>query len=96
MCGFNSATAVKPWRQAIPGLCRYCGCSFNSATAVKPWRPRLYLEKDSDEVLLQFGHGGEAVETTNHRAFRANRVRFNSATAVKPWRRKLNVVWPCC
>ena len=36
--------------------------------------------------MLQFGHGGEAVETLTPAASDARSVRFNSATAVKPWR----------
>ena len=46
---------------------------FNSATAVKPWR-RLGVESgQSSSKALQFGHGGEAVET--ERAEKTRRAR---------------------
>ena len=36
---------------------------FNSATAVKPWRPARWRFLKRGLSVLQFGHGGEAVET---------------------------------
>ena len=36
---------------------------FNSATAVKPWRLRRACAGSRSLGPLQFGHGGEAVET---------------------------------
>ena len=38
---------------------------------------------------LQFGHGGEAVETEEDGGADSPLLRFNSATAVKPWRPSL-------
>ncbi len=43
--GFNSATAVMPWRFEGKLVQLYRRTSFNSATAVMPWR--LPLEPDS-------------------------------------------------
>ena len=39
---FNSATAVKPWRQNLSDLTTGPSFRFNSATAVKPWRRHMY------------------------------------------------------
>ena len=39
------------------------------------------------KAVLQFGHGGEAVETPSGAPCSRVRSRFNSATAVKPWKR---------
>jgi|GEM_PF-3285832 len=45
---------------------------------------------------LQFGHGGEAVETGGSaRRACGGRCSFNSATAVKPWRRSAARAFGC-
>ena len=36
-------------------------------------------------VVLQFGHGGDAVDNFGPGVFRPDALRFNSATAVTPW-----------
>ncbi|HBI43809.1 MAG TPA: hypothetical protein DDY78_13310, partial [Planctomycetales bacterium] len=59
----NSATAVKPWRQLYLLVARRLGGGFNSATAVKPWRHHTQTVRWQVQLALQFGHGGEAVET---------------------------------
>ena len=84
---FNSATAVKPWKRRDRLPFRPCSCSFNSATAVKPWKRGDRVADCRKSAVLQFGHGGEAVENVPARRYtRSIRCRFNSATAVKPWR----------
>src|SRR5689334_20913526 len=66
--GFNSATAVKPWRPRLQHRGHGRSRSFNSATAVKPWRPGVSCAILSvGPGVLQFGHGGEAVETSRTR-----------------------------
>src|SRR5438552_12617877 len=62
--GFNSATAVTPWRtrgavNSQSGLPR----GFNSATAVTPWRTAAVRRAVRRPEVLQLGHGGDAVET---------------------------------
>ena len=55
---------MKPWRLGAGNAAFSLAARFNSATAVKPWR--LYGLVDHRERMtrtLQFGHGGEAVET---------------------------------
>jgi len=61
--GFNSATAVEPWRTTLWAISLYCGAGcFNSATAVEPWRTPILLPQTGTPPPLQFGHGGGAVE----------------------------------
>ena len=43
LAGFNSATAVKPWRPSSILNARLSIKRFNSATAVKPWRHHAIL-----------------------------------------------------
>ena len=38
------------------------------------------------QLWLQFGHGGEAVETKKEQSSASAQLGFNSATAVKPWK----------
>ena len=83
---FNSATAVKPWRQFVSPWTTTATDTFNSATAVKPWRLQADLAFDRGHIHLQFGHGGEAVETAWSTVDWLPDDTFNSATAVKPWR----------
>ncbi len=46
-----------------------------------------------NSVMLQLGHGDEAVETKNTGWTASTTIpRFNWATAMKPWRRKANPV----
>jgi len=59
---FNSATAVKPWKTWLNTLNAGDTRCFNSATAVKPWKTAGREPAERAELLLQFGHGGEAVE----------------------------------
>ena len=63
--GFNSATAVMPWktrkRQAPSRRPR----GFNSATAVMPWKTAYTRMEPGGAVVLQFGHGGDAVENAD-------------------------------
>jgi hypothetical protein len=60
--GFNGATAMRPWKvlqlhrenQRHPG--------FNGATAMTPWKGYRVSITSACLVLLQWGHGDEAVE----------------------------------
>ena len=71
------------------------GCSawssnpgFNGATAMKPWKRLVGQMTWLAGVLLQWGHGDEAVEELAHRAKTiADDRGFNGATAMKPWKR---------
>jgi len=84
---FNSATAVKPWKRAPTRSRPGKRTIFNSATAVKPWKRADGKTVRPTLVVLQFGHGSEAVETPcPPRGYRAASGDFNSATAVKPWK----------
>jgi len=83
LADFNSATAVKPWRPSGPCGRRFAGVDFNSATAVKPWRRPLQLPPPPPVSVLQFGHGGEAVET--RRSICPNR-RPPVVTSIRPRR----------
>jgi len=60
---FNSATAVMPWRRLSTVGLLHPVVGFNSATAVMPWRPLQTVRYVCEDVKLQFGHGGDAVET---------------------------------
>ena len=46
---------------------RQARAGFNSATAVMPWRPLRILQERDEWKRLQFGHGGDAVETRSDR-----------------------------
>ena len=79
---FNSATAVKPWRQwkgsvmidfSDPLQFGHGGEAVETSAAVTPAEP---------SSTLQFGHGGEAVETQD-----AARVGFpGDAASIRPRR----------
>src|SRR5437588_328929 len=61
--GFNAATAMTPWRtpsraSRSPTASR----RFNAATAMTPWRTTEYGYNLSDYLVLQCGHGDDAVE----------------------------------
>ena len=59
---FNSATAVTPWMTSPRlGACS-TSLSFNSATAVTPWMTAQAGQRAGQPALLQFGHGGDAVD----------------------------------
>jgi len=47
-------------------------------------------------MLLQFGHGDEAVEDRKAPPQKRRRRSFNLATAMKPWKtcNRLGVIWP--
>jgi len=52
---------------------------FNSATAVKPWRHPCASKRHRSLASLQFGHGGEAVETwsrTSVEGTRSGKLQF--------------------
>ena len=60
---FNGATAMKPWKSAsAPVVATVAACGFNGATAMKPWKRRSMARQHGRPVLLQWGHGDEAVE----------------------------------
>ena len=60
---FDSATAMKPWRQYYHSPQTVESCCFDSATAMKPWRLYLHAGGGIGKDGLRFGHGNEAVET---------------------------------
>ena len=67
---------MKPWRLKLYKVLGISSDAFNSATAVKPWRRALAESELIRENSLQFGHGGEAVETrsrTDDRSLRVDR-----------------------
>ena len=43
---------------------------FNSATAVMPWKTGKIADALNEGAVLQFGHGGDAVENDGNRAMR--------------------------
>ena len=61
--GFNGATAMKPWKRTYgENKSSAIGNSFNGATAMKPWKRPEAENVNAPPVLLQWGHGDEAVE----------------------------------
>ena len=63
---FNSATAVMPWKTRIDRHFARIVRGFNSATAVMPWKTRPPSPHHGEpNEMLQFGHGGDAVENAN-------------------------------
>ena len=62
--GFNGATAVTPWKTtSCTEPRRSRAPSFNGATAVRPWKTAPRPSDGWDRrMLLQWGHGGDAVE----------------------------------
>src|SRR5579885_1940103 len=87
--GFNSATALRPWRTTLVksgNLAPLCQLQFgHGAEAVENYG--LFGALQDTSIRLQFGHGAEAVENiSDHPWTWENKVRFNSATALRPWR----------
>ena len=60
---FNWATASPPWRHRLLLSSREAQSRFNWATASPPWRPGKRRRGESEDALLQLGHGVAAVET---------------------------------
>src|SRR6266542_2673075 len=60
---FNSATAVMPWKPMSWFKNAIADLGFNSATAVMPWKLDELKSARTNHAALQFGHGGDAVET---------------------------------
>jgi len=59
---------------------------------VKPWKTRPLTAGRWLELMLQFGHGGEAVEDKLAERGKVLVIQcFNSATAVKPWKTPIPV-----
>ena len=90
--GFNSATALQPWKPpqtAAPG--RGEG-RFNSATALQPWKPANCRTWAMRGGALQFGHGSSAVETSIRGSEGPCSDCFNSATALQPWKPRRTLV----
>ncbi len=93
--GFNAATAFKPWRTSAARTQRGQQPCFNAATAFKPWRTAAATTDDLTTLLLQCGHGLQAVENhADHRVHPPLRHGFNAATAFKPWRTRLGRLAP--
>ena len=62
---FNWATAMKPWRPPVDvSCCCLIFTGFNWATAMKPWRRDNQYWVMVRSLVLQLGHGDEAVETS--------------------------------
>ncbi len=61
-CGFNGATARKPWKTSRRRSNATSTASFNGATARKPWKTIDLDFTASALIVLQWGHGSEAVE----------------------------------
>ena len=67
---FNGATAVRPWKGAVGVTdARRETDGFNGATAVRPWKDGTPQSAVRLLPMLQWGHGGEAVES--HRLCRS-------------------------
>src|SRR4026209_1732392 len=65
--GFNSATAVKPWRTAPIGDGRSVLTMLQFGHGGEDVETAEYGADYWHELELQFGHGGEAVENMVHR-----------------------------
>ena len=63
---------MKPWKSVSEPCRPTAACGFNGATAMKPWK-RQYDDAASGIalVMLQWGHGDEAVEEDRVGADRA-------------------------
>ena len=66
--GFNGATAVTPWKPLVAvtlagGKAVTQRNRFNGATAVTPWKLHCAPRSGRHSPVLQWGHGGDAVET---------------------------------
>ena len=63
MVCFNGATAMKPWKRlGRLRISRESMRCFNGATAMKPWKSASLEPALHRPLLLQWGHGDEAVE----------------------------------
>ena len=60
--------SMGPWRLSHGDLSaaqagRSTRSRFKGAKAMKPWRPVIVTWKATGNITLQWGHGGEAMET---------------------------------
>ena len=62
VCGFNGATAVRPWMALRPTAAATRSRRFNGATAVRPWMGDEAAERGTEVRGLQWGHGREAMD----------------------------------
>src|SRR5450759_543184 len=65
---------------------------FNGATAVRPWKGPVPRGQRPSRRQLQWGHGGEAVESGSAGVEHRRPDSFNGATAVRPWKDFLGCV----
>ena len=85
--GFNSATAVRPWKTTKLTQEIHDGLVLQFGHGGEAVENRDAINYTTVQRLLQFGHGGEAVENGMSSASTSRRSEgFNSATAVRPWK----------
>ncbi len=69
---FNAATAMRPWRTPAWAARKSAPRNFNAATAMRPWRTGSSHRSQHAEIVLQCGHGDEAVENNIEGFYRLN------------------------
>ena len=76
----------------MPAASKRATIGFNGATAVRPWKAAVRRVATRDSCRLQWGHGGEAVESGDDCDIDPGSMTcFNGATAVRPWKQAVQL-----